>query len=181
MMIVLDILLASRCSQRTRTLSVCTLCLVDQRTQQTPCLNSAIDASISLRTPTPSANIGGAFAVYSRTQNGALGLRFHAQPADSILNLTAQNSNAPAKVHLHPAYEGEFSIGTSNGPTDFTVIENARDPAGRGRKRRWAVVERTAAAFKGRVWWSYTQRGDGDESKGRASVQSYNSAVQVTV
>ncbi|KAI0708837.1 hypothetical protein C8T65DRAFT_649625 [Cerioporus squamosus] len=144
--------------------------------------NSAIDTVITLR-PTAShgLNRGGAFAVSAQTQNGALDLRFREQPIDSRLAFTAHTSNAPAEVHLHPAYEGAFTIGTSHGPTDLTVHEEIRDPSGRGRKRVWAVTERTAAAFKGRVWWSHISGSDGDEGRGSASVQTSNAAVHVTV
>ena len=141
---------------------------------------SAIDTTISLRTPSPSDK-GGAFAVSSKTQNGALALRFQSQPIDSKLTLTAQTSNAPAQVHLHPAYEGDFSMGTSHGPMELTVYEDLKDPSGRGRKRHWTVVERIATVFKGRVWWSYTPTWDGQGSRGSADVQTSNSAVQLTV
>ncbi|TFK83682.1 hypothetical protein K466DRAFT_665654 [Polyporus arcularius HHB13444] len=144
--------------------------------------NSAIDAAITLLRSTSSRAVskGGAFAVSAQTQNGALDLRFHTQPVDSRLDVTAQTSNAPAQVHLHPAYEGAFTIGTSHGPTDLTVYEKISDPSGRGRKRLWAVTERTAAAFNGRVWWSHRSGSDGDEGRGSVSVHTSNAAVQVT-
>jgi hypothetical protein len=111
-------------------------------------ISSPIDARVSLSTASGS---GGEFRVDAQTVNAPLTLTYVDSPLDSQLNSKAITLNAPATVHLHSAFEGSFSIGSSIiGPS----VEQHRvdDPAGEGRKRL-ITTSRSRGHIQGSVRW----------------------------
>ncbi|KAI9508246.1 hypothetical protein F5148DRAFT_931999 [Russula earlei] len=142
--------------------------------------NSVIFAHISL-VSTHEDQAGGAFVVHARTSNGPLGLNFTDQPPDSLLKLEAHTSNAPARVHLHPAYEGFYKLRTTFFPPVLAVDDNVEDPTGRGRKR--VIDEKTVGRgpfriLHGDVVWVPQDEG---APKGKVDVSTTNSPVQLLV
>ncbi|PIL33798.1 hypothetical protein GSI_04423 [Ganoderma sinense ZZ0214-1] len=141
--------------------------------------NGLIHSKISLRTASP-FGIGGFYAVSASTQNGAVDLSFPEQPVDSTLTLSARTSNSPAMVRLNPAFEGQFELGTANGPVTFAPDKNVADPAHRGRTRSWMLSERTMRAWRGLVTWGFPN--DPDRNlKGWARVETLNDMVELRV
>ncbi|OAX40230.1 hypothetical protein K503DRAFT_768789 [Rhizopogon vinicolor AM-OR11-026] len=111
-------------------------------------VNAPLDARVSLSTASGS---GGEFRVDAQTANAPLTLTYVDSPLDSQLNSKAITLNAPATVHLHSAFEGSFSIGSSIiGPS----VEQHRvdDPAGEGRKRL-ITTSRSRGHIQGSVRW----------------------------
>ncbi|KAH9962154.1 hypothetical protein BC827DRAFT_230343 [Russula dissimulans] len=99
---------------------------------------------------------GGSFLVHAQTSNSPLRLHFTDQAPDSQLRLEAHTINSPARVQLHPSFEGLFKVQTSMWlPAVVTADENAADPAGRGRTRRVDVknVGRGARIVHGDAAW----------------------------
>ncbi|EGO00750.1 hypothetical protein SERLA73DRAFT_178667 [Serpula lacrymans var. lacrymans S7.3] len=136
--------------------------------------NSPIESSFSLQSEYLT---GGAFKVSARTSNGHIDLSHATSPVNSILNLSARTSNAPAFVSLHGAYEGDYTLDTSRlAPT--VVKSNTLDPSGRGRRR---VVEQTTQRkghLKGSVYWQ--PRGVGAQSS-QVEVKTSNSPIKLSV
>jgi hypothetical protein len=93
--------------------------------------------------------------VQAHTSNSPLGLNFTDQAPDSQLLLKADTSNSPARVHLHPSFEGLFELRTTMLPADVTADEDVADPAGRDRTRRVDVktVGPGARIVHGDVAW----------------------------
>jgi hypothetical protein len=99
--------------------------------------------------------MGGTFHVDAETSNLPLGLNITDQAPDSQFQLRAHTTNAPARVQLHPSFEGSFEIRTSVLPAAVTPDEDVEDPASRGRTRRVDVknVGRGARIVHGDVAW----------------------------
>lgn len=77
----------------------------------------------------------GAFSVVTRTSNSPLDVNFSAHAPDGLLKLNAQTSNSPAKVQLHPSFEGTLKLRTSLFVPFVDPDLEADDPAGRDRTR----------------------------------------------
>ena len=99
---------------------------------------------------------------------------------DSTLTLSARTTNAPATVRLHPAFEGQFEIGTANGHLAFVPDKNVADPAHKGRSRSWMPSERTMKAWRGLVTWGRINDPERD-LKGWVSVETLNDGVKLQV
>ncbi|KAG6830309.1 hypothetical protein H0H87_008532 [Tephrocybe sp. NHM501043] len=112
--------------------------------------NGAIKSVLVLET---GKETGGGFKVAATTANAPLTLSFLDAPLDSVLNLTAGTSAAPATVNLNESYEGSFSASTSlvRPLVDFDPDEE--DPAGHGRKRKVRLFTR-GSVMSGSVRWS---------------------------
>jgi len=97
----------------------------------------------------------GVFFVNARTSNSPLALNFTEQPPDALLKLEAHTSNSPARVQLHPSFEGTFKLRTSIFPAFVSENDDVEDPAGRDRKRVVHVktVGRGARIVHGDVEW----------------------------
>ncbi|KAJ8592473.1 hypothetical protein M405DRAFT_812664 [Rhizopogon salebrosus TDB-379] len=113
-------------------------------------INTPVDSRVSLTTALGS---GGKFRVDAKTVNAPLSLSYGYvdSPLDSQLNCEASTLNAPATVHLHSAFEGSFTIGSSIiGPS----LEQHRveDPAGEGRERL-ITTSRGTGRIQGSVRW----------------------------
>ena len=77
----------------------------------------------------------GAFSVVARTSNSPLDVNFLAHAPDGLLKLDAHTSNSPAKVQLHPSFEGTLKLRTSVFVPTVDPDLEAVDPAGRDRTR----------------------------------------------
>jgi hypothetical protein len=104
---------------------------------------------------TRSDETNGVFFVDARTSNSPLALNFTEQPPDALLKLEAHTSNSPARVQLHPSFEGTFKLRTSIFPAFVSENDDVEDPAGRDRKRVVHVktVGRGARIVHGDVEW----------------------------
>ncbi|KAI0249770.1 hypothetical protein BJV78DRAFT_1129034 [Lactifluus subvellereus] len=96
--------------------------------------NSPLVADLSLFS-THENKTSGAFVVNTHTSNSPLEVDFLDQAPDSLLKFDAHTRNAPARVRLHPSFEGRFELKTSILPSVVTPDDDVEDPAGRGRKR----------------------------------------------
>ena len=83
-------------------------------------------------------------------------------------------------MRLHPAFEGQFEIGTANGPLTFDPDSDAADPAHKGRTRSWSITERTMKAWRGLVMWGPVNDPE-RHLKGRVSVDTLNDGVELRV
>ncbi|KAF8070381.1 hypothetical protein FPV67DRAFT_1448153 [Lyophyllum atratum] len=130
--------------------------------------NAKIESRVSLTSPTK----GGRYLVTATTSNGSLNVTFPTSPLDSTLKLTAATSNAPALVSLDPAYEGTFSLSTSNFSPSLKR-RDVQDPTGKGRKRMMEANSYGRGVLRGSVYWS-DQTGHGT-----VEVKSSNSPVTI--
>jgi len=128
--------------------------------------NGKIDSRVSLTT----ASHGGRYLVTARTSNGPLNVNFPTSPLDSTLKLVAATSNSLAFVSLGPAYEGTFSLSTSNFSPSVTR-RGVEDPSGNGRKRNVDTSTSGRGVLSGSVSWS------GRRGSGAVEVKSSNSPV----
>ncbi|KAI0305350.1 hypothetical protein B0F90DRAFT_1815577 [Multifurca ochricompacta] len=112
--------------------------------------NHSKPTEIRIRT----SNSGG-FVVSAQTSNSPLDVKFSDHAADATLKLDARTSNSPAKVHLHPSFEGTFKLRTSIFGVNVNPDVKVEDPAGRGRKRRVNVktIGRGARIVHGDAAW----------------------------
>jgi hypothetical protein len=67
-------------------------------------------------------------------------------------------TNSPAHVTLDPAFEGTFTAATSNASPVITPIQNAEDPAGRGRERKVHMDFVVKGVARGKVVWEPVDR-----------------------
>jgi len=132
--------------------------------------NGAIMSDIHLISPAPS-NAGGTFDVVADTTNGQVVLDFPQSAVDAYLDVDARTTNAAATVSMNPAFEGAFQLYTTNANLEVPFDAHARDPAGRGRRRKMSMA-RKDKYVDGVVSW-----GNGGESKGFASLRSTNGPV----
>ncbi|GLB37340.1 putative expressed protein [Lyophyllum shimeji] len=129
--------------------------------------NGKLDSRVSLTSPNQQ---GGRYLVAATTSNSPLAVKFQTSPLDSTLKLVAGTSNSPALVSLDPAYEGTFSLSTSN----YSPLLNRRtveDPSGKGRKRVVQARNYSRGVLKGSVSWSARA------GSGTVEVKSSNSSV----
>ncbi|KAL1945330.1 hypothetical protein VTO73DRAFT_2181 [Trametes versicolor] len=117
--------------------------------------NAAIDSRVHLRS-TSMAATGGSYDVLAHTSNAHLDLRIPIQPVGSTLALDARTSNAPAAVHLSPAYEGACLAETTLAAAEVECDPNSRDPAGLGRSRVCALPRQSAQRVEGWASWDVT-------------------------
>ncbi|KAL1746666.1 hypothetical protein HDZ31DRAFT_33694 [Schizophyllum fasciatum] len=89
---------------------------------------------VAARTHLRSAHKSPRYSVAAASTNQHIELSFPTSPLDALLDATAHTSNAPAQIAVHPAWEGDFALRTSNARA---VVDEAgvRDPTGRGRER----------------------------------------------
>ena len=111
------------------------------------------------------------FSVSASTMNAPLVLAIAAAPPDAHLALSARAYGGPARVTLHPAYEGAFALEAA--PRFVPELNWPRacmaDPAGRGRTHvredayfpdrgrlegwvGWGPVDGVDPQERGRVW-----------------------------
>jgi len=136
--------------------------------------NSPLEGEISLLQPSSSSlKSVGVYHVDAETSNSRLGLAFATAPVGSTLTLNAATSNSPANVALHPTFEGDFDLSTSNWFKALVVEDkDVQDPSGKDRKRN-VSYERVDGQHKvvGKVLW-----GD-NKADGVVKVHTSNSGV----
>jgi len=138
---------------------------------------SHIEADISLKSKS-SSGTGGSFGVHAHTTNGFIKIVYDDSPVDSVLNSDVQSTNAPVHVALHRAYEGAFSLRTSNSPASLDRLRHVEDPSGRGRKRVLSNRSTNGHAVYGEVEWSPSSR---DGRAGSVDVSTTNAFAQLSL
>ena len=78
---------------------------------------------------------GGNFSVVASTKNAAVDVSFPVAPVDSLLECVIGTSNGNTKVYLHPTFEGDVTLVTTNGQTTVHQADGIEDPSGRERER----------------------------------------------
>lgn len=137
--------------------------------------NSNVKALVSLFSS--ENNEGGGYDVNTETSNAELAVAYDAAPLGHTLIHRGKTSNALATLALHRAYEGTFTLRTSNSPPSVDCDNDIEDPAGRGRTR-WVEVKRNVNnVLKGAVGWSK----GGEAAKGSVDVQTSNSPVRLVL
>ncbi|PIL33801.1 hypothetical protein GSI_04426 [Ganoderma sinense ZZ0214-1] len=134
--------------------------------------NGHIDSEVTLQSTTASST-GGTFDVSARTSNAPLTLAVVDAPVEHALTLKARTSNSPARVTLHPTYEGAFDVQSSKWfrPTVEWDAE-AHDPAGKDRRRSVQVKRVRGESVKGSAAWE-----EGGEERGEVEVDTSNSPL----
>lgn len=139
--------------------------------------SSAIRSSISLVSLTDDS-IGGTFDITASTSNGPVDIVYPSTPVNSTLKFDAHSSNSPVRTTLHTAYEGSYSVATSNWNKPAVHFnDNAEDPSGDGRKRTLETVSLGKGNQNGHVYW-----GSGDrKSVGSMRLSTSNAGVQLNL
>ncbi|KAG8833243.1 hypothetical protein FRC17_011074 [Serendipita sp. 399] len=96
---------------------------------------------------------GGRYKITASTSNAHVNVTFLDAPVDSILETTISTSNGHIETRLHPAYEGDVALVTSNAPLEVHEDETVKDPSGRGRKRIGIWNSRWNNFISGWVGW----------------------------
>jgi hypothetical protein len=136
--------------------------------------NAPIDSSFKLRTR---RGTGGDFKIEAETSNNRLELSFPTSPIDSALYVKGETSNGPATVSLNPAYEGGFTLRTSQ----FTPVlekHDQHDPSGRGRRREIWTSSSRKGFMQGSIEW--VPSGDG-RSGSHVDVKTSNAGITLKV
>lgn len=136
---------------------------------------SRIDAEISL---TSGALIGGEFGVDAGSKHGEIGLKFIDSPLDSVLRCHAETTVGAVEVELDSAFEGTYSLQTLF-VTRLSPQRNAKDPAGRGRRR---VIVRNDAhgRVEGELRWVESD-GNSSNNDGYVVLKSLVPSVKLIV
>ena len=133
--------------------------------------NNKIDADISLF----EVSRHGRFDVFSRTTNGEVNVDILESPLGGIVKADAITTNAPARLALGPAFEGEISAHTSNAQA-LVNRTPTEDPTGEGRERALELDHVWKTGFRG--WTSWGERRN--KLRSRARVTSTNKPVVLT-
>lgn len=135
---------------------------------------SYIHSNVSLVAETK-GNTGGKFNVVARSSNSPVDVKFDTAPIDSVLHVDVHTSNSPARLTLHPTFEGSFSLHTGAWfPTTVQQRnEDEEDPAGKDRKRTLELRTIRRGSTEGSVAWTPSER----EELGTAVLTSSNSPV----
>ncbi|KAJ7229526.1 hypothetical protein B0H12DRAFT_1059701 [Mycena haematopus] len=128
--------------------------------------NNRLDAEVVLFTD---ARKGGDFGITGTTSNGILNIAVPGSPVDSALGLTARTSNAAAEVKLHGAYQGVFTVSTSNVSPKVTRLNETGDAR---------HFEYSAVRGHGR---GYVYSREANKELGRAIVTTSNAPVVLFV
>ena len=90
----------------------------------------------------------------TRTSNSPLAVAFSEAPVDSVLRFEGHTSNSPAKAVAHRTFEGDFFLRTSSWfPVNLDHDDTVEDPAGKGRKRDFALKRVNKGTSEGTVKW----------------------------
>ncbi|VDC05243.1 unnamed protein product [Peniophora sp. CBMAI 1063] len=130
--------------------------------------NNKIDADVSLY----EVSRHGRFDVFAKTTNGEVNVDILESPVGGIVKADAITTNAPARLALGPAFEGEIAAHTSNAQAlvDRTPSE---DPTGEGRERTIELGHVWETGFRGWTSWSAGRK----SLRSRARVSSTNKPV----
>ena len=120
-----------------------------------------IKADVSLISNSPSGT-GGAFDVGAHTTNSPIEVVYDDSPVDSLLTFNAVSTNSPVRAVLHRAYEGRFTLSTTNAGAFLDRLRDVEDPSGQGRGRGLTARDERNH-ISGRVEWvpsnDYNQAG----------------------
>lgn len=105
-------------------------------------IHRPITADVQLDTISEDPNARGSYTIVARTTNAPLAVNFSEHAVNAQLSATLQTQNAPARVKLHPAFEGRFELYSSPFFPPNISETYCQDPAGMGRTRR-VVRQRT--------------------------------------
>ncbi|KAG6897711.1 hypothetical protein C0992_011921 [Termitomyces sp. T32_za158] len=130
--------------------------------------NGKIDTRVHLESETH----GGRYMVTATTSNAPLAVAFPSSPLGSTLKVLASTSNGHASLSLHPTYEGQFSMTTSNGASSI-IRHDVVDPSGKGRVRQVLTNSFGRNVLSGRVSWS------NEEGPGRVELRSSNAPITI--
>lgn len=119
---------------------------------------------------------GGAFDAEVISSNAPINVDFVTSPLDSVLKLHARTSNSPAKVNLHGAYEGEFSLKSSIFTPNVERDGAVEDPSGKGRTRHFEVFN-MGKIVRGEVFWG--EKKTRKQDTGSVEVVTSNSPLTV--
>lgn len=137
-------------------------------------ITSAISLSSATRERT-----SGTYNISARTSNGPITMSFPQSPLNATQYIDARTSNAPLFVKLHNAFEGEFRLRTSNGPSNVQRHQQACDPSGAGRMRIVELAHGGMGAVAGNATWGIPAAGS--LPLGRAIFETSNSPAQLIV
>ncbi|KAF8959957.1 hypothetical protein BDZ97DRAFT_1761106 [Flammula alnicola] len=133
--------------------------------------NGLIEATVNLSS---SSGEGGSFDVSTTTTNSPVYVTFPDAPVDSNLLLEAKTTNSPAKVFLHPTYEGSFDLQTSSVfRSELNVHHDVTDPSGKERKRDVQINTVGRGHTHGSVKW--VEEDKKHESAGAVVIRTTNS------
>ncbi|CAK5284905.1 unnamed protein product [Mycena citricolor] len=143
--------------------------------------NSDVMANVTLSTASAQ---GGCFTLLTQTSNGRLDTRILSAPLDSTLKIEARTSNNAASLALPAAYEGSFSVATSNGPATVHRVEGReRDPrcvvAGgdcEPRERQVKITAPRKGQAAGTVYWD-----EGNASRGEVTLKTSNANADIYI
>jgi hypothetical protein len=116
--------------------------------------------------------------VHARTTNGPVTIVYHDSPVDSVLNFDALSTNSPIHVVLHDAYEGKFSLHTTNSNAVLDHPRDVEDPSGLGRERRLLSHSVNKQGVYGEVEWS-PSRGNG--RAGSVDIKTTNNLIKLSI
>ncbi|KAI9511484.1 hypothetical protein F5148DRAFT_1373789 [Russula earlei] len=136
-----------------------------------------IEADISL-TSKSSSGTGGTFNIRTHTSNGPINIVYDDSPVDSILNFDAQSTNAPVGVTLHQAYEGAFSLETTNSKAVLDRSRHVEDPSGQGRGRMVTTNSVKTQFVNGKIAWFPSSR---DRRAGSVDIGTTNAFVKLSI
>jgi hypothetical protein len=112
-----------------------------------------IEADILLTSKSP-LGTGGAFGVHAYTTNGPVKIVCGDSPVDFVLDFKAQSTNSPVHAVLPHAYEGTFSLQTTNSRVVLDDSHRVEDPSGRGRERLVSKHSVSRQVMYGEIEWS---------------------------
>lgn len=118
----------------------------------------------------------GHFSVEAGTTNGGINIRNSIAPARSTVRLDAHTTNSPMDVRMHEAYEGSFSLRTTNKTPTISYRSHPKDPEGQDRKRKVVSNKVEGSALSGNVFW-----GDEGRDRGEVKMETTNSETILRV
>ncbi|KAI0002406.1 hypothetical protein BJV74DRAFT_815652 [Russula compacta] len=139
--------------------------------------NALIEADISLKSNS-SLGTGGMFGVHTHTTNAPINIVYHDSPVDSILNFDAHSTNAPVHATLHRAFEGAFSLQTTNSEVVLDPSHNVEDPSGRGRRRVFSARSVSRQVVYGEIEWLPSRS---DSRAGSVDITTTNDLLKLTI
>jgi hypothetical protein len=139
--------------------------------------NGRIKADMSLISNS-SSGTGGAFGVFAHTTNSPIEVIYDDSPVDSVLKFNAASTNSRVHAVLHRAYEGMFTLTTTNDGAVLDRLRDVEDPSGRGRER--SLTKRFVGKnhIVGEVEW--VPSSDFDRA-GSVNIATTNDVITLTV
>lgn len=112
----------------------------------------------------------------THTTNSPIEVVYEDSPVDSLLKFSAASTNSPVHAVLHRAYEGTFTLSTSNARAILDYLAYAEDPSGQGRKRSLSGHD-SGNHHSGRVEWVPSNHYD----RGSVHIATTNNKITLTV